>query len=115
MLIDLDQLDDQNRQMLLEYLQQEYEKNPDQFPFPKELIEDYMLKQQQQQQKHEGESVKDIKSQEMVLEENGVGHDGQMIVGGGQQIEEEEIHEDDDEGAEYLDGGMMHEQQQHDE
>lgn len=45
MLIDLDQLDDQNRQMLLEYLHQEYEKNPDQFPFPKELIEEYMLKQ----------------------------------------------------------------------
>jgi hypothetical protein len=45
MLIDLDQLDENNRQMLLEYLHQEYEKNPDQFPFPKELIEEYMLKQ----------------------------------------------------------------------
>ena len=60
MLIDLDQLDDQNRQMLLEYLHQEYEKNPDQFPFPKELIEEYMLKQQQHE--NEIESVKDINS-----------------------------------------------------
>jgi hypothetical protein len=90
MLIDLDQLDDQNRQMLLEYLHQEYEKNPDQFPFPKELIEEYMLKQGGQQ-----EAVKDIKSQEMVLED--------AITGGGQQIEDEEIQEDDDDTAEYLD------------
>jgi len=96
----LDQLDEQNRAMLLEYLQQEYEKNPDQFPFPKELIEDYMRKQQK-----ESESVKDIKSQEMVLEEH-----NDQIVGGGQDIEDEEgghmkgeIHESDEEGAEYLD------------
>jgi hypothetical protein len=44
MLIDLDQLDEDNRQALLEYLKNEYEKNPNQFPFPKELIEDYMNK-----------------------------------------------------------------------
>jgi hypothetical protein len=43
MLVDLDQLDDTNKQMLLEYLQQEYEKNPDQFPFPKELLEQQQL------------------------------------------------------------------------
>jgi hypothetical protein len=46
MMIDLDQLDDQNREMLLEYLKQEYDKNPAQFPFPKELIEDFMKKEQ---------------------------------------------------------------------
>lgn len=97
MLIDLDQLDDQNRQMLLEYLHQEYEKNPDQFPFPKELIEEYMLKQQP-------ETVKDINSQEMVLE------DAQPITGGGQQIEDE-IQEDDDEAAEYLEERQQQEQQ----
>lgn len=44
MLIDLDKLDETNKQMLLEYLQQEYEKNPDQFPFPKELIEEQLMK-----------------------------------------------------------------------
>lgn len=94
MLIDLDQLDDHNRQMLLEYLQQEYDKNPDQFPFPQELIKDYMNKR---------ESVEDIKSQEMVLE------DADRIEGGGQQIEDE-IQEDDEEGAEYLDS-QPHQQQ----
>lgn len=67
MLVDLDQLDDHNRQMLLEYLQQEYAKNPDQFPFPKELIEEYMMKQQKQN--IDQESVKDIKSEEMIVEE----------------------------------------------
>jgi hypothetical protein len=86
-------LDDQNREMLLEYLKQEYDKNPGQFPFPKELIEDFMIKEKQRVAL-EGESVKDIKSQEMVLEDK-------MIVGGGQEIEQE-LHEEDEEGAEYL-------------
>jgi hypothetical protein len=45
MMIDIEQLDDQNRQMLFEYLRQEYENHPESFPFPKELIEDYVLKQ----------------------------------------------------------------------
>ena len=44
--MDLNELDDYNRQMLFEYLQQEYEKNPDQFPFNKQLIEEYMMKNQ---------------------------------------------------------------------
>lgn len=70
-MIDLDQLDDQNREMLLEYLKQEYDKNPGQFPFPKELIEDFMLKEQQNKMKKQLEGgssgeehllVKDIKS-----------------------------------------------------
>ena len=59
--------------MLFEYLQQEYEKNPDQFPFNKQLIEEYMMKNQNQplsgKTDQEMESVKDIKSQEMILEE----------------------------------------------
>ena len=50
MLIDLDQLDDDNRQILLEYLKNEYENNPDGFPFPKEIIEDYMQRQQQERE-----------------------------------------------------------------
>ena len=78
MMIDLDQLDDQNREMLLEYLKQEYDKNPSQFPFPKELIEDFMKKEQMNKLAkinnggaghHENESIKDINSQEMVLED----------------------------------------------
>ena len=57
----------------------------------------------QQQQRQEGESVEDIKSQEMVLEDV---DDRNKIMVRGQQIEEEdndEIQEDDEEGAEYLD------------
>ena len=72
-MIDLDQLDDQNREMLLEYLKQEYDKNPGQFQLPKEL--EGLLKEGKQQQRGSGgkreeiDSVKDIKSQEMILED----------------------------------------------
>jgi hypothetical protein len=71
MMIDLDQLDDQNRELLLEYLKQEYDKNPGQFPFPKELIEDFMKKEQLKKAAAggEAESVKGINSQEMILED----------------------------------------------
>ena len=64
MMIDLEQLDDHNREILLEYLRQEYEKNPDQFPFPKEIVENYMLDKQQKQnaRRDDQESVKDINS-----------------------------------------------------
>ena len=72
--------------MLLEYLRQEYEKNPDQFPFPKELIEDYMNKQsQQQQQRQDTESVRDINSDEMIVEDSAKN----KIEGGGQDIEDD--------------------------
>ena len=75
MMIDLDQLDDQNREILLEYLRQEYDKNPSQFPFSKELIEDFMQKEQMNKlakmNGQEIDSVKDINSQEMVLEDAG--------------------------------------------
>lgn len=90
MLIDLDQLDEENRQALLEYLKQEYEKNPTQFPFPKELIEDYMNKQSSQQQqlhqRQETESVRDIRSDEMIVEETS----SKKIEGGGLEIEDED-------------------------
>ena len=33
-MIDLDDLNEEEREMLMQYLQQEYEKNPDAFPFP---------------------------------------------------------------------------------
>ena len=90
-MIDLDQLDDQNREMLLEYLKQEYDKNPGQFQLPKEL--EGLLKEGKQQKgsagkREEIDSVKDIKSQEMILEDAVDG--SQQIVGGGQEIEDEE-------------------------
>jgi len=37
-MVDLDELNDDEKQMLLNYLNEEYEKNPDQFPFPKEKL-----------------------------------------------------------------------------
>lgn len=92
MMIDLDQLDDQNREMLLEYLKQEYDKNPGQFQLPKEL--EGLLKEGKQRggsngKREEIDSVKDIKSQEMILED-AVVDSSQQIVGGGQDIEDEE-------------------------
>lgn len=66
-MIDLDDLDDNEREMLLQYLQQEYDKNPDEFPFPKEILEGKLKPKQQQQE--EEESVRDIKSEEMIVED----------------------------------------------
>lgn len=37
-MVDLNQLDDGEKQMLLQYLQEEYDKHPEQFPFPKEHL-----------------------------------------------------------------------------
>lgn len=41
MLVDLDNMPEDKRQMLLEYLQQEYDRNPDEFPYPKEILDQY--------------------------------------------------------------------------
>jgi hypothetical protein len=68
MMIDLDQLDEHNREMLLEYLKQEYDKNPGQFQIPKELIEGFINKKGDSEGAPGGH-IKDIKSQEMVLED----------------------------------------------
>ncbi len=38
LLVDLNELDENEKQMLLAYLQDEYDKNPDQFQFPKEKL-----------------------------------------------------------------------------
>lgn len=88
-MIDLDKLDEPNRQMLLEFLQKEYEKNPNQFPFPKEVIEQQLMRQFQQKQRQETESVRDIKSDEMVVEETSQQRN-MGIQGGEQEIEEED-------------------------
>ena len=37
-IVDLNELDENEKQMLLAYLQDEYDKNPDQFQFPKEKL-----------------------------------------------------------------------------
>ena len=38
-LIDIDNLNDNEKAILIQYLQDEYKKNPDQLPMPKEVIE----------------------------------------------------------------------------
>lgn len=38
MMVDLDELDEVEKELLLNYLQQEYVKNPEQFPFPREQL-----------------------------------------------------------------------------
>ena len=41
-LIDIDNLQDNEKAILIQYLQDEYEKNPDQLPMPKEVIEQFL-------------------------------------------------------------------------
>jgi mRNA-degrading endonuclease RelE of RelBE toxin-antitoxin system len=43
MALDLDELNEDQRQMLLEYLQEEQAKNPEQFSFPKEKLEQLLM------------------------------------------------------------------------
>ena len=51
------------------YLQQEYQSNPDQFPFPKEVIQQLLQGVEEDEQQKQIDSVHDIKSEEMVIEE----------------------------------------------
>jgi hypothetical protein len=39
----LNDLNDDEKKMLIQYLHQVYEKNPDEFPFPKEVVEELMM------------------------------------------------------------------------
>lgn len=41
-LIDIDNLQDNEKAILIQYLQDEYQKNPDQLPMPKEVIEQFL-------------------------------------------------------------------------
>ena len=69
----MNDLDENERKMLIQYLHQVYEKDPDQFPFPKEVVDDLLQQynQMEQEQREEGtESVKDIRSEEMVIEDS---------------------------------------------
>ena len=42
MQINLEELNEEELNMLLAYLQEEYEKNPEQFPFPREKLEEIL-------------------------------------------------------------------------
>lgn len=41
-LIDIDNLNDEEKAILIQYLQNEYQKNPDNLPLPKEVIEQFL-------------------------------------------------------------------------
>jgi hypothetical protein len=63
-LVDIDNLDDNEKAILIQYLQNEYQKNPDQLPMPKEVIEKFLEdnqelihKMNQMQQIQEGEEI----------------------------------------------------------
>ena len=42
MLLDVDELNEDQKQMLMAYLQEEYEKNPDEFQLPKEKLQEIL-------------------------------------------------------------------------
>jgi hypothetical protein len=42
MLLDVDELNEDQKQMLMVYLQEEYEKNPDEFQLPKEKLQEIL-------------------------------------------------------------------------
>lgn len=42
-LIDIDNLKDNEKAILIQYLHDEYQKNPDQLPMPKEMVEQFLL------------------------------------------------------------------------
>ena len=42
MVLDVDELNEEQKQMLMQYLQEEYEKNPDEFQLPKEKLEEIL-------------------------------------------------------------------------
>lgn len=66
--------------MLLQYLQQEYEKNPDQFPFPKELLQGNFKMQVPKE-----DSIRDIKSEEMIVEDAQQQEDEDEQIMGGEE------------------------------
>jgi len=45
-MIDIDNLNDNEKAILFQYLQDEYQKNPDQLPMPKEVIEKFLADNQ---------------------------------------------------------------------
>lgn len=96
MLLDVDQLNEEQRKMLIEYLQQEYEKNPDEFKMPKEKLEEILaqgglivsqedeyhqdgLQEQLDEVEEEGEQEIEIEGGEQQIEDDGFPTEQEMI------------------------------------
>lgn len=131
-LIDIDKLNDQEKAILLHYLQDQYNNNPDQLPMPKEVIEQFIIDNQdliknmgdyeldyeedaidggeEQIEVMEGENLhQGIDSSEMVVENDGDDNleqndqEDAMIIQGEKNIE---IDDDDIEQKQLVDGEM---------
>lgn len=84
-LVDLDELNDDEKQMLLAYLNEEYEKNPDQFPFPKEKLPEIMQQN----------NIGSVAAAKQVI--SGASAEMQMeLHRHGGESDEEELHEGED-------------------
>ena len=94
-LIDIDNLADNEKAVLWQYLNEEYQKNPDQLPMPREIVEQFLADNQEladrinnasQQEEQEDEGVAPpadvIDSSEVVVEgaEREATRDDQMYV-----------------------------------
>lgn len=105
-MIDFDQLSEEDLNMLLAYLQEEYEKNPDQFPFPKEKLEELLQAQDLRSaegqmalqalagavsQTQKSEKKKRLSEERHAASENKVSSNENLnIEGGEQQVETEQ-------------------------
>ena len=87
MLMDLNELDDQEKQLLLQYLQDEYEKHPDQFPFPKEHLNQIIQQENFEQLRDQIRILQQPKNNSQTEDEKA---ENIQIEGGEQQIEDEE-------------------------
>lgn len=80
---DIDNLNDDEKAILIQYLQEEYEKNPDSLPMPKEQYEQLLADNQdllERMRNQEG-----INSSEIVVE-----NEGAMIIQGEENVQEQD-------------------------
>ena len=79
MLLDVDQLNDEQKQMLMAYLQQEYEKNPDDFQLPKEKLQEILAQGGRIVSADEDGEYENQEYENQDEEEDGL-HEGRHIV-----------------------------------
>lgn len=98
MQLDVDELNDNEKQMLVAYLQEEYEKNPDTFQFQKEKLAE--IAQQIQQKGGQG-----LAEANVIGEDNELEGEDQEVAAGEQVIEDEDGQEIEEEGDLNIHGG----------
>ena len=81
MMIDLNELDANEKQMLLQYLQEEYDKHPEQFPFPKEQLAQII---EQENFDLLRDQIRILQQQKQVQEDEQDENEGMEIEGGEQ-------------------------------